>query len=61
MVMYVLLGVLFQVKGELKYAIKESGGQFVSAVGVQMKMQLYVDNLDIRLKVRVKYFGSYSA
>ena len=43
-------------KDVLKYVMKKFGGQFVETVGVQMKMQLYVDNLDIRLKVRSTFY-----
>ena len=42
-------------KDVLKFVMKKSGGQFVETVGIQMKEQLYVDNLDIRLKVRIDF------
>ena len=41
-------------KVELKYVIKEDGEPFVTVGGAVLKLPSCVDNLDIRVKVRVK-------
>ena len=43
-------------KVELKYAIREDGDLSVAVGGEVMKLQLCVDNFDIRLKVRIMFF-----
>ena len=43
-------------KVELKYAIREDGDLSVVVGGTAMKLPLCVDNLDIRLKVRIMLF-----
>ena len=40
-------------KVELKYVIKEGGGLSVAVGGTVLKLPLCVDNLDIRVKVRI--------
>ena len=43
-------------KVELKYVIREDGDLSVAEGGEVMKLQLCVDNLDIRLRVRIMFF-----
>ena len=43
-------------KVELKYAIREDGDLSVTVGGEVVKLQLCVDNLDIRVKVRIMFF-----
>ena len=40
-------------KVELKYVIKEDGEPFVAVGGTVLKLPLCVDNLGIRVKVRI--------
>ena len=42
-------------KVELNYATREDGDLSVAVGGEVMKLQLCVDNLDIRLKVRIMF------